>query len=293
MKGSDGRPAILTANNIVANPDFEKIRASGFNEYYYEPFTETLNRYPGHEKVISLYTEGMIQNLIKPQFHGREHVNVLNWLRALRNKDTLVSDAFKHKMFSLPLPHPSNCRLEYLNALSPESQNDIGFIHDSIVDGLNLFYKIWNFRSETFIAPCYQWERETEEILHYNGIKLIQGGNAQKTSQYGIDKGKIHRHFAGKKNNNNQFYSIRNVSFEPATNHNYDWITNALKQISIAFIFHQPAIISSHRLNFTGSLNNANRSSNLEMLSHLLRIVKKKWPEVEIKSSDELIEIYE
>ena len=40
-------PAVITANSVVANPDFKKIKESGFQRYYYEPFTETLNKYYG------------------------------------------------------------------------------------------------------------------------------------------------------------------------------------------------------------------------------------------------------
>jgi hypothetical protein len=37
-----GRPAAITANTIMANPDFEKMKAGGRDRYYFEPFTETL-----------------------------------------------------------------------------------------------------------------------------------------------------------------------------------------------------------------------------------------------------------
>lgn len=46
VKDKNGRNAVLTANAVTANPDFEKIRASGFTEYHYKPFTETLNESP-------------------------------------------------------------------------------------------------------------------------------------------------------------------------------------------------------------------------------------------------------
>ena len=48
VKDLNGNPALLTANTVMANPDFEKIRKHGFQNYYYEPFTKTLERYPSH-----------------------------------------------------------------------------------------------------------------------------------------------------------------------------------------------------------------------------------------------------
>jgi hypothetical protein len=86
VKASDGKPAILTANNIVANPNFELIKKSGFQDYHYEPFTETLKKYPKHDKVMSHYFSGIEEGLILPQFHGRENLNVQVCMRHLKAK---------------------------------------------------------------------------------------------------------------------------------------------------------------------------------------------------------------
>ena len=42
FKDNFGNHPKLTFNMVVANPDFKKIKESGFKQYYYEPFTETL-----------------------------------------------------------------------------------------------------------------------------------------------------------------------------------------------------------------------------------------------------------
>lgn len=46
VKDSRGRPACMTANMVTANPDFARIRAADFSEYFYEPATATLARSP-------------------------------------------------------------------------------------------------------------------------------------------------------------------------------------------------------------------------------------------------------
>ena len=84
VKGGDGRPAKITLNTCVANPDFEKIKASGYKKYYYEPFTETLKRYPHHDHAFDLWQEGIRKGVFQPQFHGREHLNPQKWLRYLQ-----------------------------------------------------------------------------------------------------------------------------------------------------------------------------------------------------------------
>lgn len=57
---------MITANCAVANPDFDKIEASGYQNYYYEPFTETLKKYPEHQRSFELWQEGIKEKIFSP-----------------------------------------------------------------------------------------------------------------------------------------------------------------------------------------------------------------------------------
>ena len=94
VKDKNGNPAKITLNTCVANPDFEKIKKSGYQEYFYEPFTETLKKYPHHDRSFDLWKEGIAHKVLQPQFHGREHLNPQKWLRYLRSSDKSALDAF-------------------------------------------------------------------------------------------------------------------------------------------------------------------------------------------------------
>jgi hypothetical protein len=60
VKDKNGNPAIITANTIVANPDFDKIESSDFTEYFYKPFTETLKEYgPLFKDAFDAWNKGM------------------------------------------------------------------------------------------------------------------------------------------------------------------------------------------------------------------------------------------
>ena len=61
-----------------------------------------------------------------------------------------------------------------------------------------------------------------------------------------------------------------------------------MKEISTAFFWKKPAIISSHRVNYIGSINPKNRDKNLSLLQDLLGKNSQSWPEVEFMSTDEL-----
>ena len=68
-----------------------------------------------------------------------------------------------------------------------------------------------------------------------------------------------------------------------------DWQT-ALAEIKMAFSNNKPAIISTHRLNFIGSLVEKNRNNGLKLLQELLLKVILKWPDIVFMSSDELLD---
>jgi hypothetical protein len=50
----------------------------------------------------------------------------------------------------------------------------------------------------------------------------------------------------------------------------------------------KPAIISTHRINFTSRLNPENREKNIVLFKELLENVIQKWPDVEFLSTPEL-----
>ncbi|MCH7412061.1 hypothetical protein MM213_01090 [Belliella sp. R4-6] len=294
IKGNDGNPAVMTANNIVANPDFEKIKDSNFQEYYFEPFTETLKRYPKHDNVMELYQQGINAGLVMPQFHGREHLNVTRWMNALRNNAKAEKDAFDNNVFSPKISQSKGYPNEYMDALDFNSKSELIFQEKSIIEGLDLFEKIWGFRSKSFIAPCYIWHSDLEMTLSTNGVKYFQGlvNQLQPKDGDGFEYKKIY-HYQGQKNKHGQRYFIRNAFFEPTIEPDFDWESDCLRRIKIAFSLKKPAIISSHRLNYIGFLNPSNRESNLKRLQNLLFQIKKTWPEVQFMSTDQLGLLYD
>jgi hypothetical protein len=88
-----------------------------------------------------------------------------------------------------------------------------------------------------------------------------------------------------------QIHWRRNVLFEPGRNQSFDWTGKCLAEIEVAFRWGKPAVISSHRENFIGSIFEENRTQSLQKLESLLKKVLLKWPEVQFISSAQLAEI--
>lgn len=288
FKDSRGNYPLITANNIVGNPDFNKIRDSGFEEYFYEPFPQTYNNYPNHDRVFPLLKEGLKKGLFKPQFHGRDHVNVARWLSALKAANRNVHLAFSEKMISFHVDAFSNHKRQYMDALNYKTENEKSFVLNSLTEGLLLFKQLWGFDSESFIAPCYLWNSEIEDRLLSNGVRFIQGVYVQYENLMSTDKEGRKYHYTGQKNHSGQFYLVRNAVFEPSSKKFSDPVRNCLMEIEVAFRMRKPAIICSHRVNYIGAIFPENRTNSIILLKQLLTAIIDKWPDVEFMSSDQL-----
>ena len=286
-KDKNGNHPIITANTIMTNPDFRKIAQSGFQDYYYELFTETLKRYYPNDNVFSVWQEGITARLFQPQFHGREHVNVQMWLEYLRAGNECVRKAFNCEVYS-PLIR-EDVRKKFLHTYNIAKEEEKSFVRNSISEGLRLFEQIFGFKSLSTIAPSFTWDEYVEQAFDENGVKYIQGSLVQCTSK--LDGRKIIRHHTGQVNKLSQIYMVRNASFEPSQCSGQDVVSECLKDIQNAFFWHKPAIISAHRLNFIGELNKRNRLDNLVALDILLRKILLRYSDVEFMSSEQLGEI--
>ncbi len=289
IKDKNGKYAKITANCIVANPDFEKIKDSGFQSYYYEPFYKTLKRYPKHGNSFSLWKEGIQNELFVPQFHGREHLNVASWMKGLQNDDIMLHKAFENEMISISSVK-SEFRNAFMEAFDCRNKIEENAYKDIVQSGLLMFKEMFGYNSSSFIAPCYTWPISLEAILHKNGVKTIQGIIYQSIPNHSenVTDYKKRMHFMGTLNSIGQTYLMRNCYFEPTINKNINAVDNCMNRIEIAFRWRKPAIISMHRLNVIGAIHEKNRTDNLKLLKQLLIKITKKYPDVEFMSSDEL-----
>lgn len=287
IKTISGQNPIFTLNFIVANPDFERIRQDYFKNYYYEIFIDTYKRYSNAGNPFNLLKEGESKGIIRPQLHGREHINVPRWLKSLQDGFPETKDLFEHGMCGLPISLTNENRKDFQRALDYDNEDD-GSARCSIInDACEIFHSVWTFKSESFIAPNYFWDYSVEECLFRNGIKILQGQRAQIITKLN-GPNKVCYHFTGQKNKLDQVYLVRNSYFEPAFDLNKDWVDKCLKEVRSAFFLGKPAIIGTHRVNYIGSIDEANRTRNLKLLQKLLNSIVDQWPDVEFMSSDQL-----
>jgi len=282
FKDSRSNHPTITANTLTSNPDFFKIKATDYNEYFYELITETFKRYPKHSNCVNLWKEGTSEGFFFLQSHGREHLNVTQWMNDLQTGEENVLLGFGFGMPGL-IPNglkngTSNKYIEALRYLNPVDKLEKLSI---VAEGLDLFEKLFGYRSETFIPNNYLWSPDFDEVISKKGVRFYQGNRKMKEIQF-EGSNKYHTYRLGEINSYGQRYLVRNAAFEPSMslfNREHE-VEKCLYQISAAFKMKKPAIVCSHRVNYVGFIDETNRDINLKMFKNLLKEINKKWPDV-------------
>lgn len=275
--------AVFTPVTIVANPDFKKIKETGFREYYYEPFTLTYKRFRGCENSFELLKEGIRKKIFVPQMHGREHLNVTAWMKALQSGETNTLHAFEEGLWGfVPANFPV---IDYQAAYLLNDKKDMSVLKSIITEGIKLFKDLFGFKPVYFVPPNGHFNNALNETLSQNEIQFRSVAQIQRES-LGAGRSRRVYHYLGQKDQGIK-YITRNCIFEPGKP-NIDWVDRCLKDIKFAFSMYKPAIISSHRVNYIGALNPANRDQGLKDLAELLRLILKTWPYAEFMSTAQL-----
>lgn len=289
-KDTKGNHPVITANCVVANPDFEAIKDDNYERYHYELISETFKRYPEHRNNLELWKQGLQKDVFFLQYHAREHLNVSKFMNALQAINSNAHFAFENRMPGIMdkgITRKGNYYVEATNYSTEDDKNDKLKIY---LEGLDLFEKMFGFKSLSVIPPNYKWNNDYNNQLSKKGVKYIQGTYRMiEPTLHG--KAKVSKRYLGQRNLCGQISLVRNVIFEPSLIHTSNIINDCMNQISIAFRMNKPAIISCHRINFVGFIDESNRDKNLHFFKTLIEKALQKWPNIEFMNSVELGEL--
>lgn len=294
VKDKNGHHAVFTPFANIANPDFEKIKESGFQQYYREPFTKTMERLgDAYNGTYELWKQGIAEGIFRPEYHGTEHISVWRFMKALQegHKSTMLS--FENESVASPF-FPDEPKIDNATAvfdIVKASDNDS--LKTDIKVGLDMFEELLGYRAVQFTPGAAIYSPLLHESLLQNGIKSI---HVQRYKAYPLGEGKFVKSFlyTGKKNEVGQHYIVRNCVFEPFLDdrtHNLNAVNNCLLNIEAAFRMHAPAMVSTHRVNFAGAIEPTHRDESLNDLRLLLTEIVKRWPDVEFVSGNQISKI--
>ena len=279
VKDSEGHNAIITPFFTPVNPDFDKIRNSNYTVYYYETFLQTLAKQGLDREVLNLWKQGIDSNLIDIEYHGREHLCVPLWMQYLQGGKG--KEAFKYHFYTIHdnfLPHVVDA---FRPTLYFNDEDQKLFLGKTISEGLDILNETLNAKPFVFAPANGVSHSFFDEILAQKGIILIHNSKRFEPDGHG---GGMTVNIRSMKNEFGQFYYNRNCLFEPVQV-SYDPVDFCLAQIEGAFNWHKAAIISTHRVNYIGSIIPKNRELGLSQLERLLKAIIVKWPDVVFKSS--------
>ncbi|MCF6132692.1 hypothetical protein [Flavobacterium wongokense] len=291
VKDKNGRHAVFTPFVLPCNIDFEKMEAEDFREFHFETLPNTYKKLSiqqpeAYTGTWNLWKEGIDKGLLKPEFHGREHLNLKVFNDKLSKRDPQLLTALKNKSYTSisDEEYPTMSAFAALDFWEVTENEDLKPI---LAEGIALFEEVYGYRSIYFTPPVFSIHHSLFQTLKDNGIQFLDLA-LQRNEHQGFNVYKKSLNYIGKKTKEGLTIMVRNVVFEPTEDRGIDWVDFTMKQIETAFRWNKPAIISSHRVNFCGHINPKNREKGLADLKRLLQQIVKKWPDVEFMSAAEM-----
>ncbi len=291
VKDKNGRHAVFTPFALPCNIDFEKMEADNYETFHFETLPNTYNKLAVEQPEAyvgawDLWKYGIAKGLLKPQFHGREHLNLTVFNDKLKKRDEHLLTALKNKSYTSisDEEYPSMSAFAALDFWDVKENEALKPI---LKEGLDYFEEVYGYRSTYFTPPVFSIHHSLFKVLQSNGVKFLDLALLRAEHQ-GLNVYKKSFNYIGKKTADGLTVMVRNVVFEPTEDRGIDWVNYTMKQIETAFRWKKPAIISSHRVNFCGHIDPQNREKGLAALKNLLDAIVKKWPDVEFMAADEM-----
>jgi hypothetical protein len=256
------RPACFTANFVVANPDFDSIVNSQFTRYFEIPIS-------AESLLKSKWLEGMERKVLFPQYHARYHFNLYRWLKDLQDNVLGARElCTNHCHGGLALIKNQNWKYhsEYIDWQTGEQSPDLLKILSS---SINIFREVFRIAPRSTMPPHYIFTPSLCSAWKQVGIHYIQGAN------YRIIRGsggcrRYMSHAMGERSPEGQNYLVRRIKFEPRPQRLGQGFKEAIKQVIHNFDSKIPAVIDTHRINYTGT----NRDKSLRQLDDLLAAMR-------------------
>ena len=291
VRDSTGRGAVFTPYALSANPDFAALRAHP-DTWQAEALPETFARLSAenpqaYDGAWALWQEGIDRGLLQPEFHGREHLNLRLLMRKLARRDADVMANLQADSMAGLTDDPDLPGVGFTHAFGLADRSDLAQHREIIADGVVRFARIFGRSPTCFTPPAQRLHPELQGFVAEQGIRAI---DRPLHAVQQIDRGRTRRafHVMGRRRGQDHVTLVRNVLFEPNLVPNRDEVARTLSLIEAAFRWGKPAMISSHRVNFCGHIDPANRKAGLAALKRLLDAILRRWPDAEFLGAGEL-----
>jgi len=285
-RDSNGRPACLGMNLIMANVDFEKVVGEEFRHIHLRSLTDGLPDGWKRPGLFEAYQRGITAGVLSPELHGTTHFCRLAAERYLN--DGGERGNFLRMLWRAGVPYihwrmpwmgfeysdpGENGRETFLNS---EIQDEM------ITDAVKSFTKLFSKCPRSACAPGYRADRSTHHAWGKCGVKVAQNGPGSK----------LPPHFEAHGDKNceaNILHLYRTLDFEPSAGESFS-LEACLQMAEESFARGIPAIISVHSINFHSSLKDF-RSGTLSHLDKFLTALESKYPDLLYARDEDLYDL--
>ena len=244
FRGGDGFPPVWQANTIVANPDYDRLVPPLFpvTDVPLIDFPSTPSRWkrPGLMEAIADARE---RGVWWPELHGLHHLPEHAWLTALRRG---MADARRAHQHQSPVCSAVEASGEY----DPSEPRELRTRHLRLA--VEKFTALFGRAPHSLCPPDYRWDDGLEADAEALGLTTVQGVAEQAGHAFAPLRRLVLRYrwpnAAGKR-----FYMPPRIAFEPLgfegseVGRVIDAVVRAVRE---AWSRAQPAVISTHRLNY-------------------------------------------
>ncbi|MBQ7649776.1 MAG: hypothetical protein IJS15_02395 [Victivallales bacterium] len=261
--GAGGISPVFTAFTCVANPDYDAIKNTGYTQYIDIPFNEGVPDGWDATGVLPAMLEAEKRLVWHPEYHARlHHTSHKLWLKFLR-EDTPDSELAR-ELFDM--------HIYYIGRHLPEFHGYDNYreLFQSISTGISYFENIFNRQPSVAItSDAYE---QVEFIWSCLGIKTI----ALKCCRVNSGARII---YWNKPWNNQDIYAVPG-DYNPdldvfyLTRNDFCESTTTAEEVikvaqSLIDDYHEPIIISSHRINYC-NYDQKKKESNFKRLDDIL-----------------------
>jgi hypothetical protein len=244
FRGADGLPPVWQANTVMASPDYIRLRPPLFEcetlPLVFFPDFPTRWQRPGLWNEVRRAIEGGVW---WPELHGLVHLPQNAWLLALRRGAADARRAHGQESFVCGAVEAA---AEYDPCEPAELRRR------SLALGAERFRERFGRAPASLCPPDYRWDRQLESDAESLGITLLQGKAEQAGHPFPRLRHWLYRHRWPDIEGRRLFLPPR-IAFEPRGEQAVNGRLGAASvhaRIRAAWNRGQPAVVSSHRVNY-------------------------------------------
>jgi hypothetical protein len=270
----DGNAPCMTANFVMANADFSRMREERYASFRWIAITDGFPE-PWNENLMPAYRDLIRCNLFEPALHGFTHFNTQVMMACLREDSDRGRRA--RLLAENDIPYLASYTPEYNFALTIRD-GDERFMDDDyqsswVATGARLFTEAFGHRPLTACAPGYRSNDVTQRLWRDAGIESLQTVGPRAIS---MTAGAVRVE--------------RNVAFEPVLGGG-DVVARAMDAVRRAVRRGAPIVICSHSINYITRFT-AGAERGRALLKTFLRAMLDEFPDLRFANTRSLVDAW-